>query len=158
MIHRKAKATLNTTAAVVAGCRDAIAVDIDADDGKCFRALTDIRANFGSHNWTLRRGKRWNGADIPRLGQALLGVSQHDPRVVLASGFHDDVCEQANQGKVMRVIGDAIFVALLMPIEFNGKELDGVGTLRAVTMYAGVRAYSVYVFLKRLILNSRQPR
>jgi hypothetical protein len=161
LINRDASRIIRAKASVVAGQRyypptsDAIALDVVAKDGKYFRTLVDITIRYGSHDWLLRKGFRWNGADIPRvLGWlfALLGVTQYDPRVALASGFHDDVCNQANKGKVMRVIGDAIFVTLLMPISFNGKSLDGVGQVRAALMYAGVRAYSMWRWLGRIAL------
>lgn len=161
LLHREARPIMGATADVVAGYRfshpvqDAICLDVDARDrdgnptDKCFRLLSDVSIRFGDHIWVLRRGFQWNGADIPRFWQWVLGIDQHDPRVALASAFHDDVCNKANEGHMLRVVGDAIFVSLLMPIYFNGRAMPGVGTWRAIAMYAGVRAYSVWRFVRK---------
>lgn len=159
LLHTEARQLLGTTADVVAGYRfshpsqDAICLDIDPRDrdgqpiGKSFRLLCDVSVRCGYQTWILRRGYQWNGADIPRFWQFLLGVDRYDPRAALASAFHDQVCEAANQGHVLRVVGDAIFISLLMPITFNGRLLPGVGKWRAIAMYAGVRLYSVWRYL-----------
>ena len=156
-IHPTASHVLGMTANVDARndygghTRDVIALDVDAEDGKCFRLLSDLRADFGGVKRELRAGFRWNGADIPRLWQWMLGVDRYDPRVAIASAFHDDECNKANARRGLRVIGDAIFVSLLMPIAYNGQELDGVGITRAFYLYLGVRTYSLWRFVRRAV-------
>lgn len=162
-VNRAAQHVIGTMANVTAGTRyatpawDVIAMDVDARDvegkptDKHFRLLADVHVDFAGIRHWLKRGFQWNGADIPGLFQWLLGVNRYDPRVALASAFHDDWCNKANAGILLRAIGDAMFVSLLMQITFNGRDLDGVGTARAIYMYTGVRAYSAWRFMRGMV-------
>lgn len=125
---------------------DCVSLDL-ANPEKPFRVRNEITACFAEHNWHLPSGFSWNGADIPWLWQWALRVSRFDPRVALASAFHDDMCHRLKSENVQRVIGDALFVSLLMPIHFNGRTLPGIGPRKAAAMYLGVRAYSGLAFV-----------
>jgi len=162
MAAAKPRAIIRVMANVTAGERyrnpvsDAILLDVLADDDKFFRTLAPLHCHFGAQQWDLnggRAGFRWNGADLPRAFEWLVcmltGFSRYHPRLALATAFHDDACNEANAGRVPRVIGDAIFISLLMPIAFNGRELPGIGAARAALLYAGVRAYSAWLFVQR---------
>lgn len=116
---------------------------------KPYFARCDVDLECGQHRATLSEGKRWNGCDIPWPGQRLLRWSRHDPRSLLASGFHDDGCERED---VPQVLADAVFVTLLRPIIFkqtkggqvlSSQVLDGIGEGRAASGYVGVRIWSL---------------
>lgn len=120
---------------------------------KSWRTRCYIQADFGGHTWVLDKTFAWDGASIPCFWQRLLGISRYDPRVALASAFHDDMCNQLGADNVQRVIGDAIFISLLMPIRFNGKRLPGLGPRMATLLYCGVRLYSGWRFVWRHLIG-----
>ena len=135
---------------------DAISLDFTRQhDRKYLHARCDIAACIGEQVYMLRFGFNWNGADIPRwiewLVCLLCGLSRFDPRLAIATGFHDDLCAKANAGNGLRAIADAVFITLLMPIEFNDHRLTGIGKWRAVVLYLGVRSYSIYRFAKMIV-------
>lgn len=101
-----------------------------------------IKLQLGDHEADLRMAYYWNGANQPQIMWSILGLSPLDPRTALASGFHDDGCENEN---VPQVIADATFVALLGPITFNGQRIEGIGPFKQFCCYFGVRFYSIFV-------------
>lgn len=109
---------------------------------KPFRTRCEIRVTLGESESWLPAGYQWNGADIPAVFWGILGVCQYDPRVLIASGFHDRGTESVITPQVK---ADADFITLLRPIIFNGKVIKGIGEWRAVLMYAAVRFYSMLI-------------
>lgn len=101
-----------------------------------------IHLKLGKYTADLRTSYYWNGANLPKITWSLLGLNPLDPRIALASGFHDDGCED---DEVPQVLADAIFVALLGPIEFNGIRLEGISKFEQVCCYVGVRFYSLFI-------------
>lgn len=157
LLNTRAKKIINATAYVIAmrddrAVDDCIAINY-RDEHKRWITTARIECWFAGHSWVLDRGYKFNGADIPRVFQVLLGIDRYDPRVAMAAGFHDSVCEMVAADNVQRVIGDAIFVSLLMPIRFNGKPVKGIGPWRATLMYLGVRAYSGARFCWRYLIG-----
>lgn len=123
------------------GIAEVIGVD-PSNTAKPFRTRCAVRAKFGEAEAWLPGGYQWNAADIARIFWTPLGVCQYDPRVLIASGFHDRGCESV---VTPQEIADATFIALLRPIVFNGKIIEGVGWWRAALMYAAVRLYSMFI-------------
>lgn len=117
------------------------AIGMDVSRAKCFHTRCRIVAKFGDDEVELHQNYFWNGADISRFCGWLLGVSQYDPRLALASGVHDRGCEDP---RTPQVVADANFIALLGPIMFNGKRLPGIAKWRAIGCYIGVRFWSVF--------------
>lgn len=157
LVNPESKRIINEVATVTATHRGkpidlCVCLDLKNDD-KYFRTICEIKVEFAGREWALGRDFQWNGADIPRVWQFILGLGRYDPRLALASGFHDDVCNQVAADNVQRVVGDAIFVSLLMPIRFNGTKLPGIGPWRAALAYAGVRCYSGWRFAWRHMLG-----
>jgi hypothetical protein len=117
-------------------------VGVDPSAAKPYRTRCEIRVTQGESESWLPAGYHWNGADIPKLFWAILGVCQYDPRVLIASGFHDRGTESVVTPQTK---ADSDFITLLRPIVFNGKVVQGVGEWRAIAMYAAVRAYSMFI-------------
>lgn len=109
---------------------------------KPFRTRDHITARLGSNTAKLPRAWCWNGANVPQFFWSIFGISQHDPRAIIASGFHDFGCED---DETPQVVADANFAALLGPIEFNGVLLPGLNRWRVTLGYIGIRFYSVFV-------------
>lgn len=118
------------------------AIGIDPSRRKCFHTRCRILVTFGNDQVELRQNFFWNGADIPPICGLILGVSQYDPRLALASGVHDDGCSDP---ATPQVVADANFVALLGQIRFNGRLLPGIPKWRAIGCYIGVRFYSLFL-------------
>jgi hypothetical protein len=156
MIATDAGKILNEMAVVTATKRgkrldDFISINPKAKEEKYFKTKCAVHAKFAGHDWKLNEGFSWNGADIPRLLEWLIclitGLTRFDPRLAIATGFHDSICNALNAANVQRVIGDAIFISLLMDIELNGERVDGIGSWRATVLYLGVRFYSGLEFI-----------
>jgi hypothetical protein len=141
-MHADGEAAVSGYAIVTAdmGINEVIGVD-PSNAEKPFRTRCEIRVTFGESLSWLPAGYSWNGADVPRLFWTILGVCQYDPRVLLASAFHDRGCESVI---VPQVRADADFITFLRPIVFNGVPMKGIGEWRAVLMYAAVRFYSMF--------------
>lgn len=157
IVNPNARRILNEVAIVTAKRNgllddDAIVLNLKSKT-KQWKTRCRIEADFGNNTWVLDPDFRWDGASIPCFWQRLLGISRYDPRVALASAFHDDICNRIGAHNAQRVVGDAIFISLLMPIKFNGKLLPGVGPWMAVILYAGVRLYSGCRFAKRYLCS-----
>lgn len=117
------------------------AIGFDPSSDKPFYAKCRIMANLGgSFSW-LHAGYRWNGADEPRAFWSVWGVTPTDPRVVLASGFHDQGTEDEN---TPQVLADAMFISLLGNVHFNDVLLPGINWFQQFVFYTGVRFYSLF--------------
>lgn len=117
------------------------AIGLDVSRAKCFHARCRIVAKFGDDQAELYQNFSWNGADVPALCALILGVSQYDPRLALASGVHDRGCSDP---RTAQAIADANFITLLGPIIWNSKRLDGIPKWRRIGCFIGVRVWSIF--------------
>ena len=90
-----------------------------------------------THLVTVPAGYVFDGASIPAFAWAVIGHPL-DPTFVVAACVHDWYCDvsAARKDYQLRVIGDAVFFALL--------ERAGVASWRRVAMYLAVRLYSFF--------------
>lgn len=100
-------------------------------------AVTTVRGI--THTVTLPEGYPFDGATIPRIVWSVIG-HPFEPRFLLAAAVHDWYCERAAETRdyQLRVIGDAVFFALL--------RRTGVGWLKRSSMYGAVRVYGLWSF------------
>ena len=86
-------------------------------------------------------GYSFDGASIPRCLWSLVG-SPFEPDLMLAACVHDWYCEHTADCYQTRVIGDAVFFALLARA--------GVPRWRRILMYLGVRFHSFWAYGRKV--------
>lgn len=71
------------------------------------------------YSFMIEKGYSWNGADIPRFIWSILGLSQQDNRVLLASLLHDYCCEHRtiinNDRKLSSLILKGLLIEAYVP-------------------------------------------
>lgn len=67
-----------------------------------------------SYTFRIDKGYSWNGADIPRLVWSILGISQQDNRILIASLLHDFCCENRGFIGFNRKLSSLILKGLLI--------------------------------------------
>ena len=87
-----------------------------------------------------RAGERWDGATIPAVLRGLIG-DRLDDAWASASYVHDRFCDRS-RSHVVRQLGDVLFWHLL---RIN----PSIPKWKRLTMFAGVRAWSIIMALVR---------
>ena len=93
------------------------------------------------HRVVVPAGYRFDGASIPRWLWWLIG-SPFEPDLMLAACVHDWYCDHTAESYQTRVIGDAVFFALLTRA--------GVPRWRRILMYLGVRSHSFLAYGRKV--------
>lgn len=111
----------------------------DGDLYRCVRETSVVVSSFPNvwHHVIIPRGYAFDGASIPRALWWLIG-SPFEPDLMLAACVHDWYCDHTSDCYQSRVIGDAVFFALLARA--------GVARWRRVLMYLGVRLHSFWAY------------
>ena len=115
----------------------------DGDRYQCTRS-TVVRVSLIPnvvHRVVVPAGYRFDGASIPRCLWSLIG-SPFEPSLMLAACVHDWYCEHTADCYQTRVIGDAVFLALLARA--------GVPRWRRILMYLGVRFHSFWAYGRKV--------
>lgn len=101
--------------------------------------VTVTTADRITHTITLPEGYGFDGASIPRPIWSIVG-HPFDPSFIEAAAVHDWYCDRAAELRdyQLRVIGDAVFFALL--------RRAGVSWFKRSAMYAAVRVYGLWSF------------